>query len=453
MEWNSLLCKERFGTDRLDFSYDPRSPFQKDIDRILFSSPFRRMQDKTQVFPIPKSDFIHNRLTHSIEVSSVGRSLGLLAGLFVLEKHPELKRGDLASVEGYVPDDFASIVAAACLAHDIGNPPFGHSGEKAIGAFFRSEFGKVYTKELNNQNDRDDLENFEGNAAGFRILTHSSGFKLTYATMGAFTKYPWGASVKSGGYVIDNKYGFFYSDIERFTTVAEKLKLVKKDESGQSYYCRHPLSFLMEAADTICYRIIDVEDSVKLRLLDYSTATTLLEKICQDTPIPEDMYDPRKKELLSEADYLSFLRAKSISSLIYQAINVWKENYDQIMSGDFNIELLKKATSKTALNEIKDTIRKKAFNHALVLKIELAGYEILGGLLGEFCGAAFGHFEEGKNEKLLALIPEQFLIEGNWHLDIPERLLLITDFVSNMTDSYAIDLYRNLKGINLSTIE
>ncbi|WP_114941813.1 dGTP triphosphohydrolase [Mucilaginibacter endophyticus] len=453
MNWKDLLCKERFNKTYIDPSYDPRSPYQRDIDRILFSSPFRRMQDKTQVFPIPKSDFIHNRLTHSIEVSSVGRSLGLLAGQFVLEtKEPALVRTELSSREGFVLDDFANIVAAACLAHDIGNPPFGHSGEKAIGAFFKNE-GKEYTTALIDEEGKD-LKTFEGNAAGFRILTRTPGLELTYASIGAFTKYPWSSSSIDEEYVIEDKYGFFYSDRENFESVATKLGLKYRGTAENRVWCRHPLSFLMEAADTICYRVIDVEDSVKLRLLDYKTAVSHLEAICRLTPIVEDRFKPEMAKKINETEYLAYLRAKAISSLIYQAIEVWKEKYDEIMNGRFNKELLDICPSNAELENIKQNLIKRAFNHPLVLKIELAGFEVLGGLLREFCGAAFDKFEKTKNRKLFALIPEQFLTaEGKWHADSAEKLLQVTDFVSRMTDSYAIDLYRSLKGINLAIIE
>jgi dGTPase len=453
MDWNNLLCKERYNKNYPDPSYDPRSSFQRDIDRILFSSPFRRMQDKTQVFPIPKSDFIHNRLTHSIEVSSVGRSLGLLAGNFVLKhKEPTLIRTNLNSSEGFVSDDFANIVAAACLAHDIGNPPFGHSGEKAIGAFFKNE-GEVYSSALIDE-ERKDLQNFEGNAAGFRILTRTPGLELTYASIGAFTKYPWSSSSIDDSYLVEDKYGFFYSDRENFKSVATKLGLKYKGSKENRVWCRHPLSFLMEAADTICYRVIDVEDSVKLRLLDYKTAVNHLETICSLTPIMEDRFKPAMAERINETEYLAYLRAKAISSLIYQAIEVWKENYNEIMDGSFNKELLDISPSNNELESIKKNLIERAFNHPLVLKIELAGFEVLGGLLSEFCGAAFDKFEKTKNKKLFALVPGQFLtIDGKWHSDSAERLLQLTDFVSRMTDSYAIDLYRSLKGINLAIIE
>lgn len=270
MQWEQLLSLRRQGdtNKRLRIEQDEtRLGFEVDYDRVIFSSAFRSLQDKTQVIPLSKTSFVHTRLTHSLEVSVVGRSLGRTVGKAILEKHPHLLK-----VHGYQFNDFGAIVAAAALAHDIGNPPFGHSGEKAIGNYFLNGKGKRFKSKLT-EKEYQDLVDFEGNANGFKILTESKNgvegsLRLSYSTLGAFMKYPKESLPKKPtSHIADKKYGVFQSEKEFFVEVAQELGLQKKDASQLSFN-RHPLAYLVEAADDICYTIIDFEDGINLGLIE-----------------------------------------------------------------------------------------------------------------------------------------------------------------------------------------
>ena len=319
MNWEQLLSLKRFGDKhkRLRIEQDEsRLGFEVDYDRIVFSSSFRSLQDKTQVIPFSKTDFVHTRLTHSLEVSVVGRSIGRLAGKEIIRKHPQLR-----STFGYQPNDFGAIVAAASLAHDIGNPPFGHSGEKAIGYFFEYGYGKQFLEKLSNQ-EKNDLINFEGNANGFRIATKSvegtpGGLRLSYATLGAYTKYPKGSFPNTNsGHVAHKKFGFFKSEESFFNSIAKDLGLL-----DNGIYHRHPLAFLVEAADDICYTIIDFEDGINLGLISEDYALEYLINLVKET-IDTNKYN----SLTNKSQRLSYLRALSINTLILDAVRIFNEN-------------------------------------------------------------------------------------------------------------------------------
>ncbi|MEP5615461.1 MAG: dGTP triphosphohydrolase, partial [Flavobacteriaceae bacterium] len=268
MDWERLLSLKRFGDTHKRLrkeQEETRLGFEVDYDRIIFSSSFRGLQDKTQVIPLPisvgsKKDFVHTRLTHSLEVSVVGRSLGRIAGQRILAKHPYL-----SEIHGYQFNDFGAIVAASALAHDIGNPPFGHSGEKAIGSYFEQGNGAKYKAYLSNE-EFQDLADFEGNANGFKLLTESregvpGGLRLSYATLGAFIKYPKASLPKKPSkHIADKKFGFFQSEKDFFMEVANEIGLVPNLKNKGIGFYRHPLAYLVEAADDICYTIIDFED-------------------------------------------------------------------------------------------------------------------------------------------------------------------------------------------------
>jgi len=453
LDWKKLLSNRILGEDTpaRSLTIDGRDQFQRDFDRIAFCSAFRRLQDKTQVFPLPENDFVHTRLTHSLEVSCIGRSLGNLIGKQILEKHKELKLE-------FTNFHFGEIVAAACLAHDIGNPPFGHSGEDAIAEYFRKRNGKRYKAELKNEKYWNDLVRFEGNAQGFRIITKlqnphlRGGLRLTFATLGAFTKYPKesGLPDKSAAKNVKGKlfqkFGFFQSEKESFQEVAEETGLIKKKIKGIDWWSRHPLTYLVEAADDICYRIMDLEDGFRLGLLTFSETEDLLRPFIKEKSLKG--YSERNNN-----EKVGYLRAKSISETVQQLSEVFVAEEENILSDNFESTLISEIDSGNALETIKQISVEKIYSYQSVVEREAAGYEVLGGLLDIFINAV-NEASEGKksfrNDSLLKLVPGQFLhITGNSPDDLYKRLLKITDFVSGMTDSYAVSLFRKLKGISL----
>ncbi|MGV3540365.1 MAG: deoxyguanosinetriphosphate triphosphohydrolase [Rufibacter sp.] len=448
MKWERLISKKRFDAPAASPSTDTsvRGDFQIDYDRIVFSSPFRRLQNKTQVMPMPESDFVHNRLTHSLETSCVGRSLGRMVGKALLEKYPELKEAH----QNLEPSDFGDMVAAACLAHDIGNPPFGHSGEDAISAYFKSDEAARYLLPLTNA-QKTDLQNFEGNAAGFRILTHthpgqssgSCGMRLTYSTLATFTKYPRPSdqTVKGTKRTSEKKYGFFQSEQTHFKNIAQDLGLLP---SGENTFHRHPLAFLVEAADDICYRIIDFEDGCKLGLIPFEQAEALLQPLLNREPGRKssiDFYDRHEQ--------LGYWRALIIGNLIQECAAIFLQHEEEILAGTYDQPLVNEIKQKVALDEIKRVSIDKIYRKRAVLEIEAAGFEVLGGLLDTFLNAVFTP-NSSRHKKYLDLIPDQYLAPDRGIVtDAYERILNITDFISGLTDSTAISLYRKIKGIEL----
>ena len=441
MKWSKLLSVSRLGRSD-EKKKDVRSEYQKDYDRIVYSSAFRRLQDKTQVFPLAESDYVRTRLTHSIEVSCVGRSLGTLVGEFVINED---------SLEDIISQEFGNIVAAACLAHDIGNPPLGHSGEEAISSWFKGE-GNCYLAELS-QEEKADFLKFEGNAQGFRVLTRlqnaidRGGLQLTYAVLGTYSKYPRKAFVPNfdnSQKVSEKKFGFVQADLESFKVVAENLGLINKQDNAWS---RHPLAFLMEAADDICYRIIDLEDGHRIGRVSFEEAKKLLEQVALSN---EQEGANRSYELISDSDKkgkIEYLRARAINNLINEAVSSFKQNYEAIMNGTFEKDLLTQTKYSSQLEEIKKLSRDKVYASPNVLQIEAAGFEVLGGLLEKVVPALVGNHEckTSAEKKVFQLIPLQFTKGKNRY----EQLLGATDFVSGMTDSYAVTLYRRLRGIEL----
>ena len=384
MEWEKLLSLKRHGDNfkrkRIDQD-ETRLGFDVDYDRIIFSSEFRSLQDKTQVVPFSQGDFVHTRLTHSLETSVVGRSLGRRVGVEILKKYPHLKN-DL----GYHANDFGAIVASASLAHDIGNPPFGHSGEKSIGQYFMSGPGKKFGDILNDK-EFQDLCDFEGNANGFKILTQSrpgreGGLRLSYATLGAFIKYPKESlPIKPTSDVSDKKYGFFQNEKNIYFDIANELGLSKNDGG----YNRHPLTFLVEAADDICYTIIDFEDGINLGLVDEDYALEYLINLVRDS-INTEKY----QSLNNTIDRVSYLRALSINTLINEAVEIFIENEDDILNGKFNVALLKKSKFKPQIADIMKISIEKIYESKEVIEKEVAGYNIINKLLDTFISSASG---------------------------------------------------------------
>ena len=445
MNWEKLLSLKRFGDieKRVRNQQDEsRIGFEVDYDRIIFSDSFRSLQDKTQVVPLSKTDFVHTRLTHSLEVSVVGRSLGRIVGKQLLDKYSELQQ------LGYQANDFGAIVASACLAHDIGNPPFGHSGEKAIGEYFKSGNGVKYKNELTDKQWQD-LIDFEGNANGFKILTESregieGGLRLSYATLGAFIKYPKESLPKKPtNNIIDKKYGFFQSEKEVFIDVVNDLGL-KNVRKKDITYARHPLAFLVEAADDICYTIIDFEDGINLGLIEEEFALEYLINLVRDTINTEKYYQLKTKQ-----DRLSYLRALSIGNLINEAAKVFIDNETAILNGDYHISLLDKCRYEAQINDIIKISVNKIYRSKEVVEKEISGYRVLADLLEVFI-TAMNNSYDGKatnyDTLLMNLLPEKF---QNLHDSLYLRILSVCSFIASMSDGAAILLHKKIKGIEI----
>lgn len=443
MQWEQLLSLKRQGdtSKRLRKEQDDtRLGFEVDYDRIIFSAAFRSLQDKTQVIPLSKTDFVHNRLTHSLEVSVVGRSLGRLVGKQIIAKYPHLQE-----VHGYQANDFGAIVAAAALSHDIGNPPFGHSGEKAIGEYFKTGNGLQYKDQLT-EKQWQDLIDFEGNANGFSVLASSregieGGLRISYATLGAFMKYPKESLPKKPTQKIcDKKYGFFQQDKEFFAEVANELGLISNKSGNDIGFERHPLAYLVEAADDICYTIIDFEDGINLGWISEEYALEYLIKLVKNG------IDTKKyNELITKEDRISYLRALAIGSLINDAVAVFMENEKSILAGDFPFALMDKSQYKAQMNDIIQISIKNVYQSKEVIQKEVMGYKIINSLLDGFC-TAYNKKVNGTasnyDELLLKLLPERFQFQKE---SLYDRLLHICHFVSLLTDGKALELYKTIQ--------
>jgi dGTPase len=438
MNWEQLLSLRRQGDKgkRLRIEQDDtRLGFEVDYDRIIFSSAFRSLQDKTQVIPLSKTDFVHTRLTHSLEVSVVGRSIGRLVGKKIIEKYPHLKE-----VHGYHMNDFGAIVAAAALAHDIGNPPFGHSGEKAIGEYFAIGKGQQYKDQLT-EKQWQDLIDFEGNANGFSVLTSTrpgieGSLRLSYATLGAFTKYPKESLPKKPTKnIADKKYGFFQSDKDFFREVADELGMISNKTGNDIGYERHPLAFLVEAADDICYTIIDFEDGINLGLVSEDFALEYLIKLVKDT-----IDTAKYQTLTTKEDRISYLRALAIGNLINDAVKVFIENEEAILKGEFHFALTDKSKYKAQMDDIIKLSVKNIYQSREVIEKELSGYQIINNLLDKFI-TAYNNSHEGKatnyDKLLLKILPEKHHLEKE---NLYDRLLHICHFISMLTDGKAVQL-------------
>lgn len=446
MEWNTLLSAKRWGRES---RYQPqalahRSDFQRDYDRLIFSSPFRRLQNKTQVFPLPGSVFVHNRLTHSLEVASVGRSLGTL---FYQEK-----RQENPDIDQQIPllSEAGNIVAGACLAHDLGNPAFGHSGEDAISHFFSDGPGSAYQHQVPEQ-AWTDLLYFEGNANALRILTHAfSGkgegqYSLTYATLAAIVKYPCASAAgHQKQWIHQKKYGFFQSEQATYIKIAQDLGIQCQQEAPP-VYLRHPLVYLVEAADDICYNIIDLEDAHRLKILSYAEVESLLIDLCAEPGLQDRLAD------MEDADAkISLLRAKAINRLTVECARIFKENEQAILQGTFNRSLIKAIPEpyRAAMEKIEAISIKRIYNDPSVVQIEVAGFKVMGGLLEEFIPAILNP-SSNYHQKVVQLIPRQFFSDKT---DTYSCIQTVLDFVSGMTDLYAVELYRKIKGISFDSI-
>jgi len=441
MQWEQLLSLRKQGDSKQRLRADEnetRLGFEVDYDRVIFSSAFRSLQDKTQVIPLSKTSFVHTRLTHSLEVSVVGRSLGRSVGKAILEKYPKL-----ATECGYRFNDFGGIVAAAALAHDIGNPPFGHSGEKAIGDYFLNGSGKRFRDYLS-EKEYQDLIDFEGNANGFKILTESKdgvqgGLRLTYATLGAFMKYPkQSLPKKPTDNVCDKKFGVFQSESAFFNEVADALGLIKRPDANG--YVRHPLAYLVEAADDICYTIIDFEDGINLGLIEEEMALEYLINLVRGNLKTEVYY-----KLKTPQNRLAYLRALAINTLVTEATSIFLKNEEAILNGTFSEALLDSSQYKAQISDIIKISVEKIYRSDEVREKEIAGYNILYTLLDTFTSA----FENYHND---VARPYDLLLLRTVSPTITKQdsvykyLMESCGYISRLTDGSAVQIFQKVKG-------
>ena len=467
MNWQQLLNPQRLGAARTSPSPRlQRNPFQQDYDRIVFSASFRRLQDKTQVFPLAETDYVRTRLTHSLETSCVGRSLGRMAGDFVLEREPRLQ-------QEYLPSDFGDIVAAACLAHDIGNPPFGHTGEAAISHWFQgTPCGQGIVQALKKERaPAEEFLSFEGNAQGFRVVSclehrnRQGGMQLTCPTLAAMLKYPRSVTSpprRKPAHVADKKHGFFQTERDIFLAVAETVGLKPVDEAAAGFlpmmgstnlwYCRHPLAYLVEAADDICYHIVDIEDGFRKRLIPFETAAGLLRAVMTTLP-DESAFGPQ-----DAAGRIEFLRARAIGDVIRQTVEVFREHHDEILAGRMAQSLTERIEKREAFAVLQTVAIPEIYQSREVVEIEAAGFTVLGKLLETFLLAL--------NEK--AASDKKVSVHSRWILNLfpaepfgrnaervkdstlYERVQAVTDYVSSLPDRSAVALFRQLSGMSLN---
>ncbi|MBQ2587606.1 MAG: deoxyguanosinetriphosphate triphosphohydrolase [Bacteroidaceae bacterium] len=437
MNWQQLISNKRLGQEDLHVNrMDDRTEFRRDYDRLIFSAPFRRLQNKTQVFPLPGSVFVHNRLTHSLEVASVGRSLGDDVAHALMERKPELVQTHILEI--------GSIVSAACLAHDLGNPPFGHSGERAIASYFLEDQGIQYKNQLTPEQWAD-ITHFDGNANAFRLLTHqfkgrrAGGFVLTYSTLSSIVKYPFPATE-----AVKQKFGYFTQEKDIYDRIAIELGLGRRGEG----WFRHPLAYLVEAADDICYEIMDIEDAHKLKILSTEETTDILLRFC----------DPERKDriltVLNSVDDINerivYLRSCAIGELERECVNTFIANEESILNGSFQGSLIKNMTPRLreAYTNSAHISAERIYRSKDVVDIELAGYRIISTLIDLFTEAAM-HPDRAYSQLLLNRVSQQYEVDAP---DAYHRIMAVLDYISGMTDVFALDLYRKINGESLPMI-
>ena len=457
MTWNNCFSPKRFGTE--NGKADIRTEYERDWDRIIFSSPFRRLQNKTQVFPLPEEVFVHNRLTHSLEVASVGRSLGKIIGKKICTL-PEVKRDD--NSRPFYRNSLKNVLSSACLAHDLGNPAFGHSGEEAISKYFK----KRDTKKLEDIEFRSkfsdgewkDLITFEGNANALRVLTmqqhnrFKGGFRLTYSTIGSILKYPCESLASDKKILHRKKYGFFKIDEEIFLEVAKELNMISDTVESRIAYKRHPFVYLVEAADDISYNIIDFEDAHRLGILTYEEVSSTFLEIIKESPTDEiDWVKVQADKLKDDPnEAIAYLRAKCINTLTYKCSDVFWKNRDAILEGMYEKSLIDDIPElNSVMKRIEKRSTEKIYNARKVVELEIAGFRIMSGLVEDFVTSALTPKSERDKEqqKILALLPKQFSFDESSSPYV--KVMHIIDFISGMTDVFALKLYRNLRGIEM----
>ena len=445
MDWERLISSKRLGMEGIESLHkDDRSAFLRDYDRLIFSAPFRRLQNKTQVFPLPGSVFVHNRLTHSLEVACVGRSLGNNVSRALIKKRPELTETNIQEI--------GNIVSAACLAHDMGNPPFGHSGEKAISAYFTDGKGQKLKEQFtDNPAQWTDILNFEGNANAFRLLAHQfigrrkGGFAMTYATLASIVKYPYSSYVANGRH----KFGFFDSEAPIFAKIADELGIIRLSTPGQPLkYVRYPLVWLVEAADDICYLLMDLEDAHKLKI--FSTEKTI--GLMMEFLKPEEQAHAHDIiDMVTDVnEQVSYLRSKLVGLLVEECTKVFLQNEQAILDGTFSGSLIKHIsdTPRQAYIKCAELTKEKIYRSRDVLEVELAGFRIISTLL-DLMVEAVQNPEREYSKLLIDRVSSQYDINAK---DIYNRILAVLDYISGMTDVYALDIYRKINGNSLPAV-
>lgn len=445
MNWQQLISNKRLGQEvRHPERHDDRSEFKRDYDRLIFSAPFRRMQNKTQVFPLPGSIFVHNRLTHSLEVASVGMSLGNDVARVLKQHHPELA--------GTLFEEIGTIVSTACLAHDMGNPPFGHSGEKAIQAYFREGGGQALQERISNE-FWNDLTHFEGNANTFRLLTHrfhgrrEGGFVMTYSTLASIVKYPH-SSLCAGK---KGKFGFFCFEEEYFRRIADELGMIRLSADGEPLrYARHPLVYLVEAADDICYEIMDIEDAHKLRILSFDETMKLLLGFFDEAHRQKIMQRITDEGITDNNEKVVYMRACAIGLLESECARTFVENEQAILDGEFVGSLIDHVSPlvRDAYKHCTNVSFERIYNSKPVLDVELSGYKIMETLMETLTEAAVSP-EKFHSEQLRKRFSNQYDINSN---DFETRIMAVIDFISGMTDIFALDIYQKILGISLPIV-
>lgn len=447
MDLNNLFTNQRTGQNAATSA--SRTDFQRDFDRIIFSAAFRRLQNKTQVFPLPGSVFVHNRLTHSLEVSSVGRSLGSVIGEYIATKFAK----DLdENAQNFFQHNLHNVIAAACLCHDVGNPAFGHSGEDAIASYFEKNENDLRPKFA--EKEWADLVNFEGNANAIRVLTHQQkgkdegGTQLTYSTLASIAKYPCEAIAKKKGIIHRKKFGFFQNEKETFLDIAKNVNMIQENEEP-TIFKRHPFVWLVEAADDICYNIIDMEDAHRLGIVSTSDCENLFFDLIKSENGNTKRVEDKLAILTNANERISYLRAKVINALINNSIELYQTNFSAILEGNLDRALLDIYKSENkSLQEIESFSIEKIYGHKAVIEIENAGYNVMNELLNHFIPPILKQQSDRRSydKMALKLLPSQFHYEEGTEY---QKVLGVIDFVSGMTDNFATDLYRKIKGIDI----
>lgn len=446
MDWKQLISSKRLGQEsRYGQKHDERSEFKRDYDRLIFSAPFRRMQNKTQVFPLPGSIFVHNRLTHSLEVASVGMSLGNDVATSIMKRRKDL--------QATLFEQIGTIVSTACLAHDMGNPPFGHSGEKAIQTFFTEGKGQKLESMISPQL-WSDITHFEGNANAFRLLSHrfkgrrDGGFVMTYSTLASIVKYPYVSTLSDKK---SSKFGFFFSEVPIFRKIADELGIISKSQDISSLeYVRHPLVYLVEAADDICYEIMDIEDAHKLKILSFEEARDLLLSFIDQKRQTEILQRIITEGITDDNEKIIYMRACVIGTLERECVRVFLENEDKILEGTFKGSLIKNISDdlSKAYRHCVEVSNEKIYKSKPVLDVELGGFRVMEMLMDVMTEAAINP-NRFYSSQLIGRVSSQYDIDSD---DLDTRIMAVVDYISGMTDVYALDIYQKINGTSLPII-
>lgn len=446
MNWKQLISNKRLGQEsRHAIRHDDRSEFKRDYDRLIFSAPFRRMQNKTQVFPLPGSIFVHNRLTHSLEVASVGMSLGNDVAHCVMKTRPELADTLFTQI--------GTIVSTACLAHDMGNPPFGHSGEKAIQTFFTEGKG-AYLKDRLSPELWNDITHFEGNANAFRLLAHrfkgrrDGGFVMTYTTLASIVKYPFASALAEKGH---GKFGFFSTEADIFCRIADDLGIIRKSADGYpAEYARHPLVYLVEAADDICYEIMDIEDAHKLKIVTYEETKRLFLDFFDEMGQNHIMQRIHDEEITDDNEKVIYMRACVINALERACVDAFMRHEDEIMRGEFSGSLIDNIDDRLVkvYHNCTELSKKRIYKSKPVLDVELSGFKIMDSLMEVMTEAAVNP-QRFYSRQLISRVSSQYDISAP---DLETRIMAVIDYISGMTDVYALDIYQKINGISLPIV-